>query len=94
MMPMAANTSHHNHGFPFRHCFQAMKMDVACRAPWAGWNEEISDGGEDRDETLKASRGPEALHHPLAFSQRHVRILGAVVQALVRPGFDLRHDLS
>ncbi len=34
------------------------------------------------------------LHHPLPFSQRHMRILRPVVQTLVGSVFDVRHDLS
>jgi len=39
-------------------------------------DEQIADDGEDRDETLQASRGSKPLPRTLAFSERHVRILG------------------
>lgn len=52
-----------------------------------------TDSGEDGDEALKASRRSEALHHPLPLSQRHMRILGPVVQTFVGSVFDVRHDL-
>ncbi|GBQ95987.1 hypothetical protein AA23498_2506 [Acetobacter nitrogenifigens DSM 23921 = NBRC 105050] len=35
----------------------------------AGRDEEVTDGGEDGDETLAASRGPEFLHDALTLSQ-------------------------
>lgn len=57
-------------------------------------DEEITEGGEDRDEALQASWRSEALHRPLPFSQRHRGILSLVVQAFVRPVFDGRHHLS
>jgi hypothetical protein len=46
-------------------------------------HEEISDCLEDWDKTSQAADGTEALHHSLSFSKRHVRILRAIVQALV-----------
>jgi hypothetical protein len=33
-----------------------------------GWDEAISDGGEERDEALQAFWRSETLHHPLALS--------------------------
>jgi hypothetical protein len=63
-------------------------------ATGTGRDEEIADGGEDGDEPLQASRRSKALHRPLASSQRQVRILGPVVEALVRAMLDRGHDLS
>jgi hypothetical protein len=60
----------------------------------SGVGRKISDGGEDRDEALQAFWRSEALYHPLAFSQRHVRIFGPIVQTLMRPMLDMRHDLT
>jgi len=53
-------------------------------ATGTGRDEEIADGGEDGDEPLQACRRSKALHRPLASSQRQVRVLGPVVEALVR----------
>jgi len=59
-----------------------------------GRDEEIADGGEDGNEPLQASRRSKALHRPLASSQRQVRVLGPVVEALVRAMLDCGHDLA
>lgn len=63
-------------------------------ATGTGRDEEIADGGEDGDEPLQASRRSKALHRPLASSQRQVRVLGPVVEALVRAMFGRWHDLA
>ena len=63
-------------------------------ATGTGRDEEIADGGEDGDEPLQASRRSKALHRPLASSQRQVRVLGPVVEALVRAMLDRGHDLA
>src|SRR6202000_2940366 len=54
----------------------------------------MADGGEDGDEPLQASRRSKALHRPLASSQRQVRVLGPVVEALVRAMLDRGDDLA
>jgi hypothetical protein len=60
----------------------------------AGWrDEEVADGGEDRDEALQPARRAEALHLPLAFSQRHVAVLGAIVQSLMGAVLQARRHL-
>ena len=59
-----------------------------------GRDEEIADGGEDGDEPLQASRRSKALHRPFASSQRQVRVLGPVIEALVRAMLDRGHDLA
>jgi hypothetical protein len=46
----------------------------------------------DGNKTLTLSARLEPLHGPLATSNGKVGILGAVVQALVRPMLDARHD--
>ena len=63
-------------------------------ATGTGRDEEIADGGEDGDEPLQACRRSKALHRPLASSQRQVRVLGPVVEALVRAMLDRWHDLA
>jgi hypothetical protein len=63
-------------------------------ATGAGRDEEIADGGEDGDEPLRASRRSKALHRPFASSQRQVRVLGPIVEALVRAMLDRGHDLA
>lgn len=45
----------------------------------------------DGNETLKLSRGLEALHDPLPSSDRLIRVLRPIVQGLVR--LDAGHDL-
>ena len=57
-------------------------MGGKCGATGTGRDEEIADGGEDGDEPLQTSRRSKALHRPLASSQRQVRVLGPVVEAL------------
>jgi hypothetical protein len=83
----------HGRGFPFRHGLKAMIPDLRSGAVCRGWNEEVTEGGEDRDEALQTSRRSKALHYPLPFSQRHMRNLRTIVQALVRPVLDVWHDL-
>ena len=63
-------------------------------ATGTGRDEEIADGGENSDEPLQASRRSKALHRPLASSQRQVRVLGPVVEALVRAMLNRGHDLA
>jgi hypothetical protein len=63
-------------------------------ATGTGRDEEIADGGEDGDEPLQASRRSKAPHRPLASSQRQVRVLDPVVEALVRAMLDRGHDLA
>lgn len=50
------------YGVPFHHGVQAMTSDTGSRALGAGWDEEVANGGEDRDETLQTSRRSETLH--------------------------------
>ena len=57
-------------------------------------DEQVSDCRKDRCEPLQACRRPKALHHPLLLSQREMRILCPVVQALVRPVLNPWHDLA
>ena len=57
-------------------------------------NEEISDRRKDGQESLQPARRPKSLHGPLSFSQRQMRVLGAIVQALMRSMLDCRHDLA
>src|SRR5580704_3249084 len=71
------------HGLPLRHGVEAMKMGGKGGATGTGRDEEIADGGEDGDEPLQACRRSKALHRPLASSQRQVRVLGPVVEALL-----------
>src|SRR6516162_4565240 len=71
-----------------------MKMCEEGGATGTGRDEQIADGGEDSDEPLQASRGSKALHRPLSPSQGQMRILGPVVEALVRAMLDRRHDLA
>jgi hypothetical protein len=65
------------------HGVQSMEMGGKGRAVGPGRYKEIADGEEDGNEPLQASRGAKALHHPLALSQRDMRIFGPVVEALV-----------
>jgi len=67
-----------------------LQSGLAC----AGWDEEVANGREDRNETLQATRRTEALHRSLPFSQRHMGILRPIVKALMRSMFDIRHDLA
>lgn len=46
-------------------------------------DEEVTDGGEDRNEALTAPRQAKFLHDALSFSQRQVAVLRPVIQALV-----------
>ena len=62
-------------------------------AAGAGWNEKIADGREDTDEPLQVPGRPKALHHPLSSPEWQMRILGPVIQPLVRAVLDFRHDL-
>lgn len=45
----------HGDDFPICHGLQAVKMDLNGGAFRTGWDEEISDGGKDRDEALQTS---------------------------------------
>src|SRR6516225_11278654 len=71
-----------------------MKMRGESGTMGTGRDEQVADGGEDGDEPLQASRGSKALHRPLSPSQGQMRILGPVVEALVRAMLDRRHDLT
>src|SRR4029077_3728113 len=82
------------HGLPMRHGVEAMNMGGKGGATGTGGDEENADGGEDGDEPLQASRRSKALHRPFASSQRQVRVLGPVVEALVRAMLDPGHDLA
>lgn len=79
---------------PFRRRLQSVNVDGESRAFCAGRDEQIAKSREDRDEALEASWRSETLHRPFAFSQRQIRILGSIVQPLVRPVLYLRHHLS
>jgi len=57
-------------------------------------NEEISGGRKDEQECLQPARRPKSLDGPFSFSQRQMRVLGAIVQAPVRSMLDGRHDLA
>ena len=81
------------HGFPLRHCADPMDVDGEDRVFLVRGGEEISECLKDRYEPLQAADGSKSLHHPLPFSKRHVRILGPIVQALVRLMFDGGHHL-
>ncbi len=59
-----------------------------------GRHEQVPDSRKDRGEPLQASCRSEALHHSLPLSQRHMRVLGPVVQAFVGSVLDPRHDLA
>ena len=82
------------HGFPLRHGVQTMKMCGEGGATGTGRDEQVADGGEYGDEPLQGSLGSKALHRPLSPSQGQMRILGPVVEALVRAMLDRRHDLA
>lgn len=41
------------HGFPRGHCLASMGSNLCCGAVGLGWDEEVSDGGEDRHEMLQ-----------------------------------------
>ena len=58
----------------------------------AGGNEEVADGGEDRDEALEAGPRSEVLYHSLSFPDWYVGILRAIVQTFVRAMLDISHD--
>jgi hypothetical protein len=51
--------------------------------------EQIAKSREDRDEALEASRRSEILHRSFAFSRRQMRILGSIVEPLVRSVLDV-----
>ena len=70
-------------GLPMGHRVEAVHVGCKGRAVGPGWYEDIAGGGEDGDEPLQTTRRSEALHHPLALSQRDMRILGPVVEPLV-----------
>jgi hypothetical protein len=80
--------------FPLGYGAEAMQANLQCGLACAGWDEEVADGREDRNETLQATRRTEALHRSLPFSQRHMGILRPIVKALMRSMFDIRHDLA
>jgi hypothetical protein len=63
-------------------------------AAGAGWNEKIADGREDTDEPLQVPGRPKALHHPLSSPEWQMRILGPVIQPLMRAMLNRRHDLT
>jgi len=69
-------------------------VDVDGCLSQVGWDEEISDCGEDADETLQRAWRTEPLHYPFPFSQPQVRVFGSIVQPLVRSMLDRRHDLA
>ena len=71
-----------------------MKMRGESGTMGTGRDEQVADAREDGDEPLQASRGSKALHRPLSPSQGQMRILGPVVEALVRAMLDRRHDLA
>src|SRR6516225_11650656 len=71
-----------------------MKMCGEGGATATGRDKQIAEGGQDGGEPLQASRGSKALHRPLSPSQGQMRILGPVVEALVRAMLDRRHDLA
>lgn len=41
------------HSFPRGHCLASMGSNLCCGAVGLGWDEEVSDGGEDRHEMLQ-----------------------------------------
>ncbi len=41
------------HGFPRGYCLASMGSNLCCGAVGLGWDEEVSDGGEDRHEMLQ-----------------------------------------
>ncbi len=57
-------------------------------------DEEISDGGEGRYETLQTSGGSVTLHLVLPFSQWQMRILRSIVETLMGPVFDRWHEVT
>lgn len=56
--------------------------------------EEISNCRENGQEVLQCAWRRKSLHGPLSFSQRQMRVLGAIVQAPIRSMLDSRHDLA
>jgi hypothetical protein len=52
----------------------------------------VSDGWEVWDEPLQSEPWSKTLHHPLPFSDGHVRILRPIVQRFVWAVFDIRHN--
>ena len=81
-----------DHGFPLRHGVEVMELDGNSGAMGTRRHAEIADGGVYGDEPLQASWGSKALFRPLLSSQRQVRILGPIVEALVRAMLDRWHD--
>src|SRR5690606_14952317 len=49
------------HSFPRRERLKAVQVNLECGSLGTGWNEEISDSREDRDEALQASGRSEPL---------------------------------
>jgi hypothetical protein len=72
------------HDLPLDYGAEAMQANLQCGLACAGWDEEVADGREDRNETLQATWRTEALHRSLPFSQWHMGILRPIVKALMR----------
>ena len=82
------------HCLPGGHGPASMSSNLCCGAVGLGWDEEVSDGGEDRHEMLQRADRWETLSHSLPFSERQMIILCPVVQALMSAVFHVRHDLA
>jgi hypothetical protein len=65
---------------------------MCCGADDPGWNEEVSDGRERRNELLQLCNRPQTLPRSFPLSKRQMVVLGPVVQALVRAMLDGRHN--
>jgi len=59
----------------------------------AGWNEAVSDSGEDEYEALQVLPGSKSLHQLLPFPDRQMGVLRPVVQPLVGAVLGRRHDV-
>lgn len=81
-------------GFPLCHGLQSVMANLVGRRFCAIWNEEVSDSREDEDEMLERPDRSETLPHSFPLSKRQVRILGPVVQALMRTMLNRGHDLT
>jgi len=79
--------------FPLRHCADTIEVNGKGGVLLVWWDEVISDRRKDRDETLQSAGGSKALHHPLSFSHRQMRIFRAIVQAFVRSMFNGWHHV-
>lgn len=80
--------------FPMRYCADAVNVTGQGGSFVMRGDEEISDRREDRNEPLQAAGRSEALHRAFSLSQRQMRVFRSIVETLVGPVLDSRHNFT